>query len=91
MKKTKQDNDVTNHISLVYTKNDIKPSRPIESSAVYDKNKQDKDMTDRTSVVYTKNETGVVLPIRPRMVCHENHTRQRYGQFYRCGLRQKPY
>ena len=39
MKKTKQDNDVTNHISLVYTKNDIKPSRPIESSAVYDKNK----------------------------------------------------
>ena len=48
-------------------------------------------MTDRTSVVYTKNETGVVLPIRPRMVCHENHTRQRYGQFYRCGLRQKPY
>ena len=48
-------------------------------------------MNDRTGVVYTKNKTEVLSPIGLSVVSHENHTRQRFGQLYRCGLHRKPY
>ena len=38
MTKTKQDNDVTDHIGLVYIENDIELSRTIGSSAISDEN-----------------------------------------------------
>ena len=38
MTKTRQDNDVTNHISLVYIKTETKLSGPIWPSAICDEN-----------------------------------------------------
>lgn len=38
MLKTRQDNNVTDHISLVYTETKIELSGPIWSSSVYDEN-----------------------------------------------------
>ena len=38
-KKTRQDNDMINHIGLVYAENDIELSRPIRPRAVCDKTK----------------------------------------------------
>ena len=54
--KTRQDNDVTNHIGLVYTKNDTKLLGPIKLGAVSDKTRQDHDVTNLPCAVYTKNE-----------------------------------
>lgn len=34
--KTRLENDVTNHIDVVYTKNDIELSRSIKSGVIYD-------------------------------------------------------
>lgn len=36
MTKTILENDVTNHIDVVYTKNDIELSRSIKSGVIYD-------------------------------------------------------
>ena len=44
--RTKKDNDVTNRIGLVYAKNNIELSGPIEPSVVYDETIQDNDVTD---------------------------------------------
>ena len=46
MMKTSHDNDVTNRIGLVYAKNNIELSGPIEPSVVYDETIQDNDVTD---------------------------------------------
>ena len=37
--KTRQDNDMTDHIDLVYTEIETKLSRPIWPRVIYDKNK----------------------------------------------------
>ena len=70
--KTSEDNDVTDHIGLVYTKNDTKLSGPIGLSVVCDETRQDNDVTDCTGAVYAKNETELLLPIGTNAVYHEN-------------------
>lgn len=55
--KTRQDNDVINHIGLVYIKNDNELSGPIGPSAVNDETRHDNDVTNLLRAVYTGNET----------------------------------
>lgn len=58
--KTSQGNDMTDHIGLVYTENDIKLSRPIETSVVYEESKEGNVLTDCACIVCTKNETTML-------------------------------
>ena len=55
--KTRQDNNVTHSISLVYIENNIELSRPIGSGEIYDETRQHNDVIDLPCVVYTENET----------------------------------
>lgn len=57
MTKTRQDNNVIDHIGLAYVENNIELSRPIKSGAVYDETRQDNDVTNLPRVVYIENKT----------------------------------
>lgn len=58
MIKTKQDKDMINHISLVYTENNTELSGPMDGTGVIgDETKQDNDVTNLSHAVYTGNET----------------------------------
>lgn len=81
--KTSQGNDMTDHIGLVYTENDIKLSGPIQTSAVYEESKKGNVLTDCACIVCTKNETTMLWPIGSSVVYHENQTRQQHDQLYR--------
>ena len=50
--KSIQDNDVTNHTSAVYVKNDIELLGLIGPGTIYDKTRQDNDVIDLPHVVY---------------------------------------
>lgn len=73
MTKTRQNNEVTDHIDLVYVKNDNEYSKPIKSSVVCDETTQDNDVTDLPRVGYTINEIEL-WSIRSGAICHENQT-----------------
>ena len=72
--KTRQDNDVIDHIGLVYIKIETELSRPIELGAVCDETRQDSDVTDLIGTVYAENNTGLSWPIEPCLVFDENRT-----------------
>lgn len=55
--KTKQDNNMTDRIGAIYTKNDNELSRLIVSDVICDETKQNNDMTNRIGAVYIENET----------------------------------
>lgn len=57
MTKTRQDNNVIDHIGLAYVENNIKLSGLIKSGTVYDETKQDNDVTNLPRVVYIENKT----------------------------------
>lgn len=56
MAKTRQDNDMTDYISLVYTKTKNKMSGPIWPSAVCDETRWDYDMTNHMGAIYIEND-----------------------------------
>ena len=54
--KTRQDNDMTNHIGAVYTKNEIEWLLQINQlGAVVMKTRQDNDVTEQTGSIYAEN------------------------------------
>ena len=57
MTKTKQDNDMTDRVGVVYAENDTQLVGPIGSGVVYDETRQDNDMIDHIRTAYAKNET----------------------------------
>ena len=57
MMKTKQDNDMIDHIGLVYIKNNIELSGLIILGTVYEESKEDNDVTNCASAIYTEKET----------------------------------
>lgn len=57
MTKTRQDNNVIDHIGLAYVENNIKLSGLIKSGTVYEETKQDNDVTNLPRVVYIENKT----------------------------------
>ena len=52
MRKIRQDNDVIDHIRLVYSKTKIELLGPIIPGIVCDKTRQDNDMTNLPRAVY---------------------------------------
>ena len=56
-KKTREGNDMTDDISLIYTKNNTKLSRPIKPMQSVMNTRQENDVTNLPHAVYTKNET----------------------------------
>lgn len=76
MTKTRQDNNVTNRIDLVYAKNDSKLSGLIRPGAIYDEIGQDNDVTDLPRTVYVKNKTKISLLTKLGAVYHKNQTKQ---------------
>ena len=56
MTKTKQDNDMTNHIGLVHTKIKMELSGPIQQDTICDENQTRQDVTDHTDAIYVENE-----------------------------------
>ena len=61
--KTRQDNDVTDRIGLVYVENNIEFSEPIIQGAICDETKQDNDVIDHIGLVYNQNGTELSEPI----------------------------
>lgn len=47
---------MTDHISMVYIKNDTKLSGPIELGMVVDETRQDNDVIDHIGGIYFKNK-----------------------------------
>lgn len=56
MTKTSKNNDVTDHIGVVYTENYIELSRSTKPSMVYTKTRQDNNLTDLIDTDYAKKE-----------------------------------
>ena len=54
--KSRHENDMTNHIGLVFIKTKIELLGPISSSGVCDENQKDNDLTDRVGVFNVENE-----------------------------------
>ena len=59
--KTKQDNNVTDHIGLVHTENDIELSEPIKLGVVYDEIRQNNDVTNLIGSLRWKGNLTFVL------------------------------
>lgn len=72
MAKPRLDNDVTDHIGLVYVENDTELSGLIGPSAVCDKTRQNNSVKDLLCGVYAENETKLSWQIELGAVCHEN-------------------
>ena len=72
MMKTRQDNDVTDGISVFYAKNDTELSWLIRLGIFMTKTKQNNDVTDHIGLVYTKIETELSGLIWHSAVCDEN-------------------
>ena len=99
--KTKQDNEETNHIDLVYIKIETKLLGPIWLGALCDenqtgqrcvmKNRKDNDMIDHTCVVHAENDTQLSWLIGSCVVCDENQIGQWCDWLYKSGLRWKWY
>lgn len=70
--KTREDNGVTNSMSLVYVEIDTELSWLIGSGVAYGENWQYNDVTDHTGVVYHKNDTELSWPIELGAVSAEN-------------------
>ena len=70
--KTRQDNDMIDHIILIYIENDTKHSGPIGPGVVYDETKQDNDVIDLLRTIYIENEIELSLSIELGAICHEN-------------------
>lgn len=54
--KTRHDNDMIDHIILIYIKNDTKHLGPIGPGVVYDEARQDNDVIDLIRAIYFENE-----------------------------------
>ena len=55
--KTREDNDLTDHLSVFYSENDIELMLLIRSSADSNENQMDNYMIDHKDVVCAKNKT----------------------------------
>ena len=87
--KTRQDNNLTDHIGTVYVENETDLQWSIGSGAICDKN-QIRQLRDRSykSNLYEK-QNKLSWPIGPGVDCDENQIRQRRDWSYRCVLCQK--
>lgn len=74
MMNTRNDNDMTNHISAIYVENDVELSQPAHWVLTMMKTIQDNYMTIRTNVVYMENEMS--CSVESTLVCGEHKTRQ---------------
>lgn len=57
MKKTRQDNDLIDHIGVVYVEKYTKLLRPTRPDVAYTKIRHDNDVTNHIDVVYVGKET----------------------------------
>ena len=71
MTETKQDNDYTDHIGLVYIETKMELSRPTNRVRFMMKTRQDNDVINRTNSIYAGNEIELRWPIRRGMICDE--------------------
>ena len=60
MTKTRQDNDVTDRIVVVYVENDTKLRDRWDRVLTMMKTRQDNNVTNRTNAVYVTNETKLL-------------------------------
>ena len=88
LRKTGQDNNVTDKIGAVYIENETELSWPIRSSAICDENQQENDATNHNNAVYIENDTKLLWPIGSSVNYAENKIGQLRDWLYKCGLRQ---
>lgn len=70
--KIRHDNDLNDHISVVYVENYTELLGLIKPNTVYMKTRQNNDVTDLISKVYLKKEFEPSWSIKPGMVYDEN-------------------
>ena len=70
--KTKQNNDMIDHIDLFYAKTEIELLWLFYWVQFVRKTRQDNDLTDHKLAVYTKNDTKLLWPIGSGADCEEN-------------------
>lgn len=80
MKKTRQDNDLIDHIGAVYVEKYTKLFGPTRPGVAYTKIRHDNDLTNHIDVVYVEKETKLSWPIGPCAIC---------DRLYRCSLHKK--
>lgn len=76
MTKTSKNNDVTDHIGVVYTENYIELSGSTKPSTVYTKTRQDNNLTDLIDTVYAKKEIELSRLTRLSFTYDENQIGQ---------------
>lgn len=74
--KTRHDNNMIDHIDVIYVKNEIELLWPIDLGKVCEKTTQDNNVTDHTSAVYIENETKFSWSIGSGANYGENQIRQ---------------
>lgn len=87
MTKTRQDNNIIDRISLVYSDIEIEHRDLSDWVRFVMNTKQDNDLTDHTSTVYTANETKLSWSIRLGAIYNENLIGQRPNRSYKYNLR----
>ena len=91
MMETKQDNDVTDCIDMVYVETKLNYQGLSDWVWFVLKTKQDNNVTNSTGEVYPENDIKLSWPIGSSVVCDKNKTRQQHDQLYKCSLRWKQY
>lgn len=81
--KTRQGNDMIDHIGLVYIENDTELSRPIRLGVVYEESREDDNFINCASAIYIENETTMSRPIEPGAIYHGNQIGQRHDRLYK--------
>ena len=84
--KTRQDNDVIDHVGVFYFGNDTKLSWPIESGDEYDENHIRQVVTDHTDAVYVENKIELSWLIGSGTICDKNQIGQWHDISYRSGI-----
>lgn len=90
MRKTTQDNNMTDQIGAVCTeKKKTELLWLIKSGSVYDKNQQENSMTNHNGAVYIKNYNQILWPIGLGVDYDKNKIGQLCNWSYRWGLCRK--
>lgn len=89
--KSRQDNNVTDHIALVYSKIETELSGLIWLGAVCEENQTGQRYDWSYRFVYTEIEIELSGLTWMGAVYDENYTRQQYDRLYKYGLHQKRY
>ena len=87
--KTRQENDVTNCISLLYTETKTKLSRLSDRMWSMVKTRQDNDMSDSRGSIDAENDNELLWLIVSGVVCDKNQTEQWCDWPYKHGICQK--